>query len=229
VAHEINNPLAIINEKAGLIKDLFQLRREYSNDERLLKQINAVLSSVERCGAITKRLLSFARHMDARIEDIQLEELIEEVLGFLGKEADYRSISVAVEVPEDLPVLRTDRGKLQQIFLNIVNNAFAAMTDGGALTITALEEGPDQVSVSIRDTGCGISSTDMKQIFDPFFSTKKGSGGTGLGLSITYGLVSEIGGRIEVESRVGEGTCFTVKLPLRLEEKGDRVECASYS
>ena len=229
VAHEINNPLAIINEKAGLMKDLLQMQKEAQSNGRLLKETDAIISSVERCGTITKRLLNFARHMDTSLKTISLSELIEEVLGFLGKEAEYRCIEVKVDIPDDIPSLYTDRGKLQQIFLNIINNAFAAMEDGGQLTIKAVGEPPEKVAVSIRDTGCGISPTDLKQIYDPFFSTKTSTGGTGLGLSITYGLVSEIGGQIEVESEVAVGTCFTVKLPLRIEEKGEATECAYYS
>ena len=229
VAHEINNPLAIINEKAGLVKDLLQLRNETRGDTRLVKEIDAIISSVTRCGTITKRLLSFARHMDVSIKDISVQELMEEVLGFMGKEAEYRGIDIEVAIPDDLPTLHTDRGKLQQIFLNIINNAFAAMADGGRLTITAKRENAETVAVAIRDTGCGISQTDLKQIYDPFFSTRTSTGGTGLGLSITYGLVSEIGGRIEVESQLGVGTCFTVKLPLRIQTNGGQRECASYS
>ncbi len=222
VAHEINNPLAIINEKAGLMRDLMLIKKKDAlEDGRLLRETDAIISSVERCGTITKRLLSFARHMDTRRKTILLPELMEEVLGFLGKEAEYRSIEVTVDIPDDIPTLYTDRGKLQQIFLNIINNAFAAMEDGGQLTIRASRVDPDHVAVSVRDTGCGISPNDLKQIYDPFFSTKTGKGGTGLGLSITYGLIGEIGGQIDVESQVGEGTCFTVKLPLRIEEKGE--------
>jgi signal transduction histidine kinase len=229
VAHEINNPLAIINEKAGLVKDLLQLKDKVRDDERLTREIDAIISSVARCGTITKRLLSFARHMDVSIKEIEVREIIEEVLGFMGKEAEYRCIDIKVEIPGDLPAIITDRGKLQQIFLNIINNAFAAMEDGGRLTITAVRESLETIAVSIRDTGCGISQTDLKQIYEPFFSTKTNAGGTGLGLSITYGLVSEIDGHIEVESQLGAGTCFTVKLPLRIETKGEKRECEYYS
>lgn len=229
VAHEINNPLAIINEKVGLIKDLLLLRQEAHKDSRLIREIDAIITSVERCSTITKRLLGFARHMDVRIKSIAVKDLIEEVLGFMGKEAEYRCIKVTVDIPDEIPSLYTDRGKLQQIFLNIINNAFAAMQDGGELTISAVRKDADHIAVSIHDTGCGISQNDLKQIFDPFFSTKTGSGGTGLGLSITYGLISELGGRIEVESEIGRGTCFIVKLPLRIAEKGEDRPCAHYS
>ena len=218
VAHEVNNPLAIINEKAGLIKDLLTFKDEYAHDEKLIGLVDSVLSSVKRCGRITRRLLRFARHMDVSVEQINLEELLHEVLGFLEKEAEYRSIEVSVEV-KDVPSLETDRGKLQQVFLNIINNAFAAMDDGGHLTIVAKKDANDDVSVTIADDGCGIDEKEITHIFEPFYSTKTGQGGTGLGLSITYGLLQELGGGIGVRSKVGEGTIFTITIPLYMDEK----------
>ena len=206
VAHEINNPLAIINEKAGLISDLFVYRKEYAHDERLLGNIRSILASVDRCGRITKRLLSFARHIDVEMASIVFKDLAEEVIDFLRKEAEYRSISIDMNIPDDLPEFVSDRGKLQQIFLNLINNAFQAMNDGGRLAIAAREIADDRLVFSVKDDGCGIPQADIKRIFDPFFSTKKKSGGTGLGLSITYGLVQELGGTMTVESEVGKGT-----------------------
>ncbi|WFS63718.1 ATP-binding protein [Pseudodesulfovibrio thermohalotolerans] len=215
VAHEINNPLAIINEKAGLIRDLFVYRQEYANDDRLLGNIDSILSSVARCGKITKRLLSFARHIDVEMDEIEFNDLANEVIDFLRKEAEYRSISIEMDVPANLPPFISDRGKLQQIFLNLVNNAFQAMSDGGHLYISARETACDHLIFVVEDDGCGIPQSDIKRIFDPFFSTKKKSGGTGLGLSITYGLVQELGGTMTVESEVGKGTTFTIVMPLK--------------
>ncbi|MDY6972809.1 MAG: HAMP domain-containing sensor histidine kinase, partial [Thermodesulfobacteriota bacterium] len=106
-----------------------------------------------------------------------------------------------------------DRGKLQQGFLYIINNAFAAMDDGGHLTIVAREDANAGVSVAIADDGHGIDEKEIAHVFEPFFSTKTQQGGTGLGLSITYGLLQELGGGISVQSRVGEGTVFTITLP----------------
>jgi signal transduction histidine kinase len=214
VAHEINNPLAIINEKAGLIKDIFTYTEKYTDDTKIIGLIDSVLSSVERCGTITKRMLSFARHMDVKIERIKLAAVIEDVLGFLGKEAEYRSIDVTVNIAPDIPDFQSDRGKLQQIFLNIINNAFAAMEDGGQLEIIIKYIDRNGVEITIADNGCGMSETDLKRIFEPFFSTKTKVGGTGLGLSITYGLVQELGGTIYANSQEGLGTTFTIKLPL---------------
>jgi two-component system NtrC family sensor kinase len=219
VAHEINNPLAIINEKAGLIKDIFAFKPETRTDPRLASLVDAIIASVERCATITRRLLRFARHLEVSIQTIQLEELIREVLGFVGKEAEYRSIEVAVEVLDEIPAFESDRGKLQQIFLNIINNAFAAMEDGGRLEITLRRANEETVSVSFADTGRGIPAEDLKRVFEPFFTTKASKGGTGLGLSITYGLVQELGGAIQVESTVGRGTRFTIAIPLKYGKK----------
>jgi signal transduction histidine kinase len=216
VAHEINNPLAIINEKAGLIKDLFTLQRIYAEDSKLNGLVDSILYSVERCARITKRLLNFARHVDVRPQELEVGEIIHEVLGFLGREAEFRSITLSVAADPDLPRIVSDRGRLQEIFLNLINNAFAALSDGGRLAISLRRAEGGFICVTVSDTGCGISPADLKRIFEPFFSTKTSRGGTGLGLSITYGLVQEIGGRIDVASRLGEGTTFSVFLPLEI-------------
>ena len=215
VAHEINNPLAIINEKAGLIRDIITYTNTGLQNSRITELIDSVLASVERCGRITKRLLGFARHMDSAIENVQLGDIISEVLGFLHKEAEYRNIAIKVDLAENLPRFKSDRGKLQQIFLNIVNNAFSAMTIGGRLEIRVKREGDEHVVATITDNGCGMSKADLGKIFEPFFSTKTKTGGTGLGLSITYGLIQELGGRIQVASLLGQGSTFTITLPLQ--------------
>ena len=214
VAHEINNPLAIINEKAGLIKDLLLFGQNQASPERVLGLVDSILGSVERAGTITKRLLSFARHLEVSIAPVDVRKVVEEVLGFLTKEAEYRRIAIGVTAPESLPVLESDRGKLQQIFLNLINNAFQAMDDGGHLQVALGQPGPDRLEVAVTDDGCGIPAADVKRIFEPFFSTKKKKGGTGLGLSITYGLVQELGGQLGVVSELGKGTTFTVTFPL---------------
>ncbi len=215
VAHEINNPLAIINEKAGLVKDIFIYTDTCPQNSRIIELIDSVLASVERCGKITKRLLGFARHIDSAIEKVEIGNIINEVLGFLHKEAEYRNITIKIDLADNLPEFQSDRGKLQQIFLNIINNAFSAMTVGGKLAIKVWREGENNVIATITDNGCGMSDTDLGKIFEPFFSTKTKTGGTGLGLSITYGLIQELGGNIYVTSRLGEGTTFAITLPLQ--------------
>lgn len=219
VAHEINNPLAVINEKVGLIKDMLTIKGDFKENEKLIELSNSALYSVERCGTITKRLLNFARHLDVKIQQVNIGQVIKDVLGFLSKEADYRSIKVSVKVYPDIPQFECDRGKLQQVFLNIVNNAFAAVKDGGNIDITAKREGTGLISVTFTDDGCGIPKSDLERVFEPFFSTKTKQGGTGLGLSITYGLVQELGGSIGVQSEEGKGTSFVVILPLKMEKK----------
>jgi signal transduction histidine kinase len=217
VAHEINNPLAIINEKAGLIKDLFILKQIYSKDEKLLGIVDAILNSVERCAAITRRLLGFARHMggDSTIQPLHIRDVIDEIFAFLSKETSYRNIQTEIEVPDDIPEIETDRGKLQQILLNLINNALAALSDGGHLGISVKRFGTDHIALKVADDGCGIPQSDLDRVFEPFFSTKTKQGGTGLGLSITYGLTQELGGTIRVRSELGKGTTFTVVLPVK--------------
>jgi signal transduction histidine kinase len=217
VAHEINNPLAVINENAGLIRDLFELKEEYKGDQQLMELIDAVLEAVERSGQITRQLLGFARHFEPKIEPLHLEQVISEVLSFLRKEASYRNISIDVDIPEVFPAIHSDHGSLQQIFLNLINNAFQAMNTGGRLGITAKEQPGEKVSIGISDNGHGISTDDQKRIFEPFFTTKDHKGGTGLGLSITYGLVRKLKGDISVHSKIGEGTTFEVTLPTHYE------------
>lgn len=222
VAHEINNPLAIINEKAGYIQDLLLYKERHAQDQKLLDLVDSILGSVERCSTITRRLLGFARHVDVRVQTINLREIVEEVLGFLSKEAEYRSIKISVDVPDEIPPFESDRGRLQEIFLNLFNNAFAAMNNGGHLDITAMREDENRVSITIADDGCGIAKEDLKRIFEPFFSTKTGREGTGLGLAITYGLIQEIGGSIRAESEVDKGTSFIVTLPLHVDKQEEQ-------
>ena len=212
VAHEINNPLAIINEKAGLIKDLIEYTTDFKQKEKFSSLVAAILQSVSRCRTITHRLLGFAKRMEVEIEKLDLNELLEEVLGFLEKEALYRNIDIALELAKDLPRIDSDRGQLQQVFLNILNNAMAAVEDEGKISITTWEKDADTIAVSIRDNGCGMSDETLRHIFEPFFTTKR-EHGTGLGLSITYGIVKKLGGDIEVMSKEHEGTTFNVFLP----------------
>jgi signal transduction histidine kinase len=215
VAHEINNPLALINETAGYVKDLFVIKKQYSKDDALLENIDYILEAVERCGTITKQLLGFSRKYDVKIQRVNLNEVISDVLNFHNKEAEYRNINVSVDVPEDIPEIETDRGKLQQILVNLINNAFQALDNGCSLAIQASNEGSDKVRITISDSGCGMPAAHLAKIFDPFFTTKERDQGTGLGLAITYGLVKKLHGTIFVESKENVGTTFTITLPFK--------------
>ncbi len=214
VAHEINNPLAIINEKAGLMEDLVgAISSEMPYKERFLQLTRSIIQSVDRCSTITHRLLGFARRMDVKVEKVQINEVMQEVVGFLEREAFHRNIELLLELDENLPQTESDHGQLQQVFLNIVNNAFQAVDDGGAVRITTFQPDPKTIAASIQDNGCGMSTETCERIFEPFYSTK-GAKGTGLGLSITYGIVQKLGGEIEIDSEEGVGSTFTIKLPV---------------
>jgi two-component system NtrC family sensor kinase len=152
------------------------------------------------------------------VETVSVEQVIRDVLSFLEKAAEYSNIQIRIDALPETPPIESDRGKLQQIFLNIINNAFAAMEKGGHLDIQVAPEPTGRIRIQIKDDGCGIPAEDLHHIFEPFFSTKTSRGGTGLGLSITYNLTREIGGEIQVASEMGRGTCFTVLLPLTYKE-----------
>lgn len=215
VAHEINNPLAIICQKAGLMNDLIDVGSDFKEKSRFIELTNSILQSVTRCSTITHRLLGFARRMEVEYEELDLNEVLQEVIGFLEKEALHRNINVATKFADDMPLISSDRAQLQQVFLNILANAFAAVEDGGIVKIKSWKEDEDTEGVSIRDNGCGMSEDDLANIFEPFFTTKKGYG-TGLGLPITYGIIKKMGGTITVKSIEGVGSTFTIFLPKKI-------------
>jgi two-component system NtrC family sensor kinase len=136
---------------------------------------------------------------------------LKEVLSFLEKEYIYRNIDIRLQLAQDLPRISSDIGQLQQVFLNILTNALAAVEEDGYVSITTWEEDVNFIGVSIQDNGCGMSEETLKHIFEPFFTTKKGYG-TGLGLPITYGIIKKLGGDLKVQSTQGQGTTFTVYL-----------------
>jgi len=220
VAHEINNPMAIINEKAGLMKDLIGFSDDFPQREKTVGLVDSILKSVERCSRVTHRLLGFAKRMEIHKEQINLKELIEEVVGFQTTEISHRSIKVEYDIEDNLPLIDSDRGQLQQVLLNIINNAIVAVDDGGVITVSMAAHGGHSVTIAITDNGSGISEENLRNIFEPFFSTK-GEFGTGLGLSITRDIVEKLGGKIDVNSVVGQGTRFIISVPLKKHEYGE--------
>ena len=226
VAHEINNPLAIINEKAGLMKDLLEHTNEFIYKEKFLKQLTSLQGAVDRSRTITHRLLGFARRMDVKFEPVQINDVIHEVLGFLTKEASYHNIEITEELQLDLPLVKSDRGQLQQVFLNIINNAIDAVGRDGDIKISSFLMNPNHLQVDIVDNGPGMPPEVLSKIFEPFFTTKTGkeTQGTGLGLSITYGLVKKLGGEVFVDSTVGSGSTFTLVFPIIANDRGDALQ-----
>lgn len=218
VAHEINNPLAIISTKTGLIMDLLEISENFQYKTKIASEINGTSDAVERCKVITHRLLGFARRMDVSLESIDINHLMQEVLSFLDQEALYRSIHIEMNLGDSLPVIESDRGQLQQIFLNLINNAIDAIHKNGKITISTRMRTPDFIQVDITDNGKGMPQEIMSHIFEPFFTTKDSGEkrGTGLGLFITYGIVKKLGGHISVKSTEGVGTTFTVRLPTKI-------------
>lgn len=231
VAHEINNPLAIISAKTGLVMDLLELSEDFKYKEKIASEINGTSDAVERCKVITHRLLGFARRMDVTLEPININNLMQEVLSFLDKEALYRGINFDLNLRDSLPVIESDRGQLQQIFLNLINNAIDAIDKDGRITISTKKRDLNSIQVDVIDNGKGIPPDIMRHIFEPFFTTKDHGEkkGTGLGLFITYGLVKKLNGLISVQSSVGAGTTFTVILPIKtkLRRRAQNVESES--
>lgn len=214
IAHEVNNPLAIINEKAGLLGDLLEMEPDFPKKETFEKLIASITSAVQRCRDITHRMLGFARRMDVKIEMLSVNDMVKETLTFLGKEALHRNVHIIQELDPDLPNIPCDRGQLQQVFLNVLTNAFAAVDDNGETVIRSFNRDQNHIAVSFTDNGVGMNEETKKHIFEPFFSTK-GEGGTGLGMAIIYGIIKRHGGDIEVESEPGKGTTITIILPKR--------------
>jgi len=219
IAHELNNPLAIIGEKAGHIKDIFTLTKTYAQDQKLIGLADAIMATVKRSGNVTRRLLNFAGHLNLSIQPVDIKEIIDEVSSMLAKEAEYRCISVRLEIGGDMPQFESDRGKLGQIILNLFNYCFASLNEGGYVEVKAELIDTNKVSVIFADNGRGIPEEDLNRIFEPFFYTQSGDSGTGLGLAITQALVQEIGGEITVQSRLGQGTRFTILLPFKAPDK----------
>ena len=218
VAHEINNPLAVIAEEAGWMKDLLKEDdvAQSQNFKEYQESIKKIEYHVERVKKVTHRLLGFARRMEPTEEKVMVNQILEECVGFLENEARYRNISINKELAPDLPTTASDSSQLQQVFLNILNNAIDAMGKDGAITLRTLYQ-PEtrQIAIKITDTGPGMTQETIEKIFDPFFTTKEVGKGTGLGLSISYSIIEKLGGTIYVDSKVSKGTTFTIKLPVK--------------
>ncbi|HKJ91596.1 MAG TPA: ATP-binding protein, partial [Longimicrobiales bacterium] len=214
IAHEINNPLAIIAEEVGVLKDA--LDPDLADDEPLdvPEHLDAIHEAVFRCRDITRKLLTFVRQTDVKIERHALQAILDDVLDvLLGNELAISNVRVVRRYDDAIPPILTDRNQLVQVFVNLVKNALDATPDGGTLTVT-LERRDGTAAVSIRDTGCGMTPEALEKVFLPFFTTKEPGKGTGLGLSVSYTIIRNLGGSFYVDSAPGVGSVFTVELPL---------------
>ena len=216
IAHEINNPLAVINEEAGLIKDLKNPEfGEPLSDDELLNRLSIIQESAFRCRDITRKLLGFVRRTDIDLKPHDIHNLIDSVVdGLLGQELAVSNVIIVKKYDTELPEILTDGNQLRQVVLNIINNGVDALNrNPGRITIETTHDN-SYVNIAITDTGCGISPENLAKIFMPFHTTKAVGKGTGLGLSVSYGIIKSLGGKIEVESAVGQGSTFTIVLPI---------------
>ena len=218
IAHEINNPLAIMVEHAGWIDDL--MKGENTSGMKNFQEMQNSLKEIEiqgrRCKEITHKLLSFARRTDSRVQETQLNDLMQEVAGVSAQKARYGNTIIRLDLDPDLPTVHISPTEMQQVLLNLVNNAIDAMNKPeGVIVMRSHRDGP-WVVLEVEDNGQGIPQANKPRIFEPFFTTKPVGKGTGLGLSICYGIIDKSGGTISVDSTPGQGTAFTVRLPATL-------------
>ncbi len=219
IAHEINNPLAIIRQEAEWLLHLG--KQESPPDPAEVNNcLTEIVQQVDRGRGITENLLNFARKRQPVVQAVELNRLIEDMVRLVAKEAQHNNIEMVKELLPDLPLINSDAPLLRQVILNLLNNAVQAIGKNGTVTVITRVADGDQVVVHINDDGCGIAKENLGQIFDPFFTTKPQGKGTGLGLSICHGIIERLGGKIAVASEVGKGTSFTLTLPQALKGKG---------
>jgi two-component system, NtrC family, sensor kinase len=218
VAHEINNPLAIIKEAAGYMGQL--LKKKEAEDFAYKKQFELGISKVEtgidRARRITHKLLGFVKKNESISSDVDVKELLNEVFELLQREALFKDIQMVSKTGDASFIIRTDPYQLRQVLLNLVANAIHATGTHGTITVSLRQDGDNMVVITVMDTGEGIAKENLKKIFDPFFSTKSPGQGTGLGLFVSNNIMRKLGGTIDVESRLGQGTTFFVRIPRQI-------------
>ncbi|MFO7600284.1 MAG: sensor histidine kinase [Candidatus Desulfacyla sp.] len=220
VAHEINNPLAVILQKTGWIEDLLEEEdlAQSKSYEELKASIAKIEEHVERARKVVHGMLGYARKMEPRLEDVDVNETIRQTISLLGNYARINNIEIKTDFAEELPIIANDQSQLQQVFLNIISNAIDAIGKDGYIVVKSQRDGP-LIAVDIADTGPGIPPERKKRVFDPFYTTKDPGKGTGLGLWISYTIMKKMGGDISFETEAGKGTTFTIKIPAVAPEK----------
>jgi two-component system NtrC family sensor kinase len=225
-AHEINNPLQIIKNEHSLIEmTLTELKDDgLLGDTAAVRDIEDSMAQIQiqisRCAKITQAILKFGRQGEPSFQDIVLNDFIQDVAGMIEKKASVSGISLEKSLTDMQGFVHGDPAQLQQVFLNLFNNAIDAVIQkhgntGGEVSIETRPGHNGTVEIRVRDNGCGISAENLKKIFSPFFTTKPVGQGTGLGLAVCYGIVNNMNGSMAVESTYGVGTTFSVQLPVR--------------
>jgi signal transduction histidine kinase len=205
VAHELNTPLASISGYAEELGEIAQ-----GAGEKVVQYTGVIRSQTDRCKAITQSLLNFARKSDIRVQAVDVNAVLREAIDYLRFKKRTTQIQIETDLAE-VPKVQADSVQLLQVFLSVLVNAADAIAGGGRITVRSRAE--KEVLVTISDTGCGIPEENLKKVFEPFFTTKEPGEGTGLGLSLSYGIVKQMGGSIDLKSKVGEGTDVTIALP----------------
>lgn len=211
IAHELNNPINNITLTAAMLEEDYKAL----SDEERLDMIHDLATQADRASRIVRNLLDFARESEIQSELLDVGVLVQETLQLATNEIKLKKVKAIFRAPENLPPIYGDRQHLSQVFLNLILNALDAMQEGGRLEIE-IGKSPDPgfLALQFRDNGKGIPEHVLPYIFDPFFTTKQRGKGTGLGLSVSLGIVKKHGGDIRVQSREGQGTVFTVLLPV---------------
>lgn len=223
-AHEINNPLQVMSSDISLLEmvlndtTLSDKPAGEPDKEELRGVVQQLRLQISRCAQITQAILKFGRREQTRDETIHLETYLQEAAAMVRRKAQVYGVDFTVDAAAQTPDIHADPGKLQQVILNLMNNAIHAIVDrhgseGGRLELRAEPGRPGEVLIRVRDNGSGMSKDTMSMIFTPFFTTKPSDQGTGLGLSLCYGLVESMGGSIQVDSKLGEGSEFILRLP----------------
>ena len=211
IAHELNNPLTTVTGFAELIL------RDMPDDAPNRTELEMVMREARRATDVVRRLLDFSRQGERTRARADINEVVGDVVALTNHLIRTNDVQLSVELAHEPPWPSVDRNQMKQVLLNLIHNGLQAMPDGGQLFIVTEpkpRDGRKWMTVSVQDTGVGIAEADRERIFEPFYTTRGDSGGTGLGLSVTYGIVTDHGGQIDVQSQLGEGSRFTVWLPL---------------